>query len=241
MPLDPAVASYLGARLSKLPMRCAPSRNAPAALAIVETRPLPHLPLVIATAIETHPTWPLYVFAPASVHAFLEPCILQYTRVTLDATTMTVDDYSALLLSADFWRTFREPYVLLFQSDCVLVRPTPSRFFAFDNIGAVCGLLHPDHFIMNGGLSLRCVDAVLRALELMPVTPKIQPEDIVMCNTMRAHAEKFRVPTMQDCDEFAIESQGDPTCVIGLHGTDKHYAPQALIKKILSVSKQCTS
>jgi hypothetical protein len=232
--LDPRVATYLKARGALLPVRCQPSLVAPAALAIVETRPLPHLPLVIATAIETHPTWPLYVFAPASVHEFLKPYVHNYTRAVLDAESMTVDDYSALLLSAEFWHVFQEPFVLLFQSDCVLVRPTPPRFFSFDCIGAVCGLLHPDHFIMNGGLSLRNVQAVQRALDLMPPMPTIQAEDIVLCNTMRAHARSFRLPSMRECDEFAIESQGDPTVAIGLHGTDKQYAPQALIENILS-------
>ena len=232
--LDPHVATYLKLREASLPVRCQPSPVAPAALAIVETRPLPHLPLVIATAMETHPTWPLYVFAPASVHAFLKPHVHNYTRVMLDAETMTVDEYSALLLSPEFWNVFREPFALLFQSDCVLVRPTPTRFFSFDCIGAVCGYMHPDHFIMNGGLSLRNVEAVQRALTLIRPMPTIQAEDLVLCNTMRAWARSFRLPTMRDCDEFAIESQGDPTLAIGMHGTDKRYAPQDLIEKILS-------
>lgn len=197
------------------------------ALAIVETRRLPHLPAVISTAVACHPGWPLYVFAPPDVHEFLQCNVSGYHKVTLGVERMTTKEYSRLLLSEAFWRVFREQHVLVFQSDCVIVRAVPSRYFQFDYVGAVCGTLDPRMFVMNGGLSLRNTEAMLRALTLMDEDLMSQPEDVAFCAVLRRGG--FTVPTMEECDRFAIESQGNPSTAIGIHGTDKSYAPPELI------------
>lgn len=206
------------------------------ALAIVETRPSFFLPHVVASAVRTHPGWRLYVFGTPEVHALLNSACANYeqaTRVTLESAHMSPHEYSQLLVSEAFWSVISEEHILLFQADCVLVRPTPPDMLVYDYVGAVCGTLHPDRFVMNGGLSVRRRSAMLRALSLMTAESKRKPEDVAFCETMRA-AGTFCLPSMEACNAFAIESMGDPDRAVGMHGTDKYYAPRGLVARLLA-------
>lgn len=213
-----------------------------AALVIVETRPSFFLPHVVASAVRTHPGWRLYVFGTEAVHALVGSLCTNYdiaTRVTLDShERMTVPQYSALLLSPAFWEAIREEHALVFQADCVLVRPVPPEAKVYDFIGAACGTLHPDRFVVNGGLSLRRVPAMRRAVALIRTShPHLAelPEDVALCTAMRADPDPgFNLPTIEACNGFAIESTGDPATAIGLHGTDKYYAPRGVLAALLA-------
>lgn len=208
------------------------------ALVIAETRPLFFLPHVVSTAVRTHPGWHLYVFGTPAVHALLDSQCNNYadvTRVTLGTgARMSSREYSHLLLSERMWTVIREEHVLVFQADCVLVRGTPAKMLEYDFVGAVCGRMHPQHFVMNGGLSLRRRSAMLRAIDLIRTRhPEMldEPEDVALCRVMRQY--DFKLPTMEECNEFAIESVGDPRTAVGLHGTDKYYAPPELVANLL--------
>jgi hypothetical protein len=208
------------------------------ALLLVETRPSFFLPHVVASAVRTHPGWRLYVFGTPDVHALLRDSCPNFelaTCVTLPSGRLTPQGFSELMMSSEVWGRIAEEHVLVFQTDCVLVRPTPSRFLAFDYVGAVCGLLHPERFVMNGGLSLRRRSAMLRAVrQLRDRHPDLlgEPEDVALCRCMRM-AGDFTLPTMKDCNQFAIESLGDPSRAIGMHGTDKYYAAPELVRAML--------
>jgi hypothetical protein len=166
----------------------------------------------------------------------LEHAVTGHTRVTLDCAKMTSAQYSHLLMSADFWNVVCEEHVLVFQADSVVVRPVPDAALRWDYIGAVCGELHPDRFVMNGGLSLRRRSAMLRAIALLADSDRDAPEDVAFCRAMRAAGATFALPSMAECDAFAIESQGDPRTAIGMHGTDKYYAPPSLVRALLAAA-----
>ena len=175
----------------------------------------------------------MYVYGSPAVHAMLDGAVTGHTRVTLDCATMTSAQYSHLLMSDDFWAVIREEHVLVFQTDSAIVRPVPDAALRWDYIGALCGELHPDRFVMNGGLSLRRRSAMLRAIALLTDGDRDAPEDVAFCRVMRAAGANFALPSMAECDAFAVESQGDPSTAIGLHGTDKYYAPPALVRALL--------
>lgn len=215
------------------------------ALVIIETRPSFFFPHVVASAVTTHPGWHLYVFGTPEVHALLDSCCESecngneccYTKVTLGDARMTCQQYSHLLMSSQFWECILEEHVMIFQTDSVLVRPTPPRYLEYDYVGAVCGTQDPATFVMNGGLSLRRRSAMLRAvLHIRRTRPELldEPEDVAFCAVMRAHPEEFSLPSVEACREFAIESLGDATKAVGMHGTDKFYAPTALIATLLT-------
>lgn len=234
--MDALVGEYL-MRSARLPFELSTPREPDKALLIVETRPSFFLPHVVATAVQTHPGWHLYVVATPAVHALLDSECKNYdaaTRVTLDAgPRISVRQYSRLLLSDELWSVVREEHVLVFQSDCVLVRPTPAAHFAYDFVGAVCGTVSPSRFVMNGGLSLRRRSAMLLACNLLRGQRCDEPEDVALCALMRRHPDKFDLPSMAACNDFAIESMGNPSKAVGLHGTDKYYAPPELVAELL--------
>jgi hypothetical protein len=237
--MNALIGQYLLSRA--LPFRLADDADGTevAALVIVETRPSFWLPYVVSSAVSTHPGWHLYVFGTPAVHALLNASCKNYdraTRVELPCTRMTVADYSAMLLSREFWTVIRHEHILVFQADCVLVRPTSPLHLRYDYIGAVCGMVHPDRFVMNGGLSLRRRTAMLRAVDKLQARPELlrEPEDVAFCMIMRQFRDEFTLPTMDECNGFAIESLGDPETCIGLHGTDKWYCSEALIAGMLA-------
>lgn len=206
-------------------------------MVIVETRPTRDLLRVISEAVTANPGWGLYVFGPSKVHDFLDfSKVTGYTRVVLGCESMDTHEYSKLLLSNKFWDLIREEHVLVFQTDCVIVRGVPPSFLAFDYVGALCGLLAPDAFIMNGGLSLRRRSAMLRAAAAVEgLGLSDEPEDVAFCRAMR-RLGGFTIPSMAECDAFAIESQGDPATAIGAHGIDKGYAPPGLLRALVDLA-----
>lgn len=221
-----------------LPFDVHPS-EADKALVVVETRPLQSLARVIATAVRTHPGWHLYVFGTPEVHAMVQAACMDYTKVTrvsLRSGMMTTHDYSRLLMSPGFWDIIKQEHVLIFQNDCVLFRTCPAKYFAYDYVGAVCGVMDPDLFVMNGGLSLRRRSAMVQAVKLLhDHHPELldQPEDVAFCGVMRQYPF-FTLPSMEQCNRFAIESVGNPYTVIGMHGIDKGYAPAKLVSQCLA-------
>lgn len=230
------------AYLSRFPLPFSvPPASEDRALVIVETRPLPTLPRVIASAVAHHPGWHLYVFGTPEVHALLKASCNNYAQVTqvrlsVGEGGMSTKQYSLLLLSPSFWDIVRQEHVLVFQADCVVVRTTPPSALAYDYVGAVCGLLDPRAFVMNGGLSLRRRSAMARAVGLVRAHhPDLldQPEDVALCSVMRQYPSLFCLPDMQTCNNFAIESLGNPRTAIGIHGTDKGYAPAELVEACL--------
>lgn len=227
----------------RLPFALQTSNKAPdKALLIVETRPSYFLPHVVETAVRTHPGWKLYVLGPQSVHDLLAGACTNYelaTRVVLPdklCAGFGVGQYSRLMMERDLWELVKEEHVLVFQSDCVLVRPTPEAYLKYDFVGAVCGPAHETSFVMNGGLSLRRRSAMLRAIDLLAGDSQAAqlPEDVAYCRCMRAHPGQFTIPSMRECLEFAIETYGNPLTAVGMHGTDKYYAPSQLVAQLLS-------
>lgn len=214
--------------------------DAPAdgALLLVETRPSFFLPHVVASAARTHPRWRLYVVATPAVHALLSKHCTNYhdvTRVDIHVGSLSTEEFSRLMLSRALWDLVREEHVLVFQSDCVLVRGTPPAFLEFDYVGPVCGSLDARRFVMNGGLSLRRTKAMRRAVDLLRARhPDLmaQPEDAALCEAMRREGD-FRLPTLDQCNAFGIETVGDPDTAVGVHGVDKYYAPDDLLARLL--------
>lgn len=204
------------------------------ALAIVETRATYWLPRVIANAVAHHPDWNLYVFGTAEVLDLVaRTCGDGFRGVRLTGP-LDVHGYSQLLMSDVFWNFLSEAeHVLIFQTDCVFVRRVRPEHLQHDMIGAVCGQL--DDFTMNGGLSLRRVGTMRAIVATLTDAERCEPEDTVFTRRLKA-LESARLPTMKECNEFAMETFGDPSKVVGIHGTDKDYASSEALLEVLHQS-----
>ena len=210
-----------------------PSRKG--ALFIAETRVSYWLPLVIRNALALHPDWNVYVAGTEDVLFFLNQEIGgEFRAIRLDAPPrITTQLYSALLTNVEVWNVFQEEYVLIFQTDSMLLKPVDlDKYGKFDYIGAACGdVQSPEEFIINGGLCLRNIQATRRALEAMTAEDREYPEDVSYCRVMRRLG--CSLPTVAECNDFAIESFGNPASAVGIHGTDKYYCPAALLFALL--------
>ena len=209
------------------------------ALVLVEHRPSYWLKYVVANALEHNPGFNLYVFGSPAVFDILDEVIHgTYVKCTLPPGFRSAHDFSKLLLSRDFWTRFYEDQILVFQLDCAFVRPIRKDLFAYDFIGPVCGSFSENHFIINGGLSLRNRRAMITALDFMDDATKRLPEDVAFTLTMRSNPTLFTLPTMHKCNAFAIETIGDPGTATGIHGTDKGYTPDGILKAMFEEPKQ---
>lgn len=200
-------------------------------LCIIETRKTFWLPLVINNALIEFPGCRLHVIAPADVHIWLGDKFPAVRPVIMPPHQGSRNTFNATLYNPDFWDIFSTPYVLLFQCDTCFVPGAASKLPTLPSDivywGAACGQLQPDTFVINGGLSLRHVQTFRRLCTTLTEDQLKRDEDVVFTQLLREQGA--RLPTIEQCMNFAVESFGNPSRVIGIHGSDKYYCPQPLI------------
>ena len=198
---------------------------------IVETRQNYWLPAVVNNVIERLPGWKIYIVG--------SNCSIEYLRskvthklnfVLLPNENLPISQYNRLFLSTTFWEAFKEESVLIVQPDCLILREPTEKHLKHPFIGAVCYSQDEHTFIMNGGLSLRKRSVMLKICSTLLQGNENQPEDVVFSNIIRKH--RLGMPSMDDCNSFAIESFGDISSVVGIHGTDKGYLSSNRIDEI---------
>lgn len=229
----------VGEYLHTLPKTGSPGSKQ--SLFIAETRESYWLPLVIKNAVREFPGWDLYVCAPTSVLTWLSDEFPQIKGIVLDipAGRASVGVFNAIMYSPEIWRVFDTEYVLVFQCDTVMAPGAAQKLLSTeasqrDYYGAACGTLSQSEFVINGGLSYRRVRAFAEACALLTDEDKKLPEDVAYTRILR---DIGNFPSIKECCDFAIESVGNPAAVIGIHGTDKGYAPPALVASVLGNPK----
>jgi len=209
------------------------SESGEKAVVVVETRPNVWFPLVVKNIIDKLPGWKIYIVGSRCSIEYLNSVVKQKLNyILLPRESLRVEDYNKTLFSTKFWELFSEEHILIAQSDCLILREPLEHHFSFPFIGAVCLSTQEESFIMNGGLSLRKRSVMLQICRDMLNGSETGPEDVVFTNIIREN--KLGLPSMKDCNSFAIESFGDPTTAVGVHGTDKNYLNSVQIDKILS-------
>ena len=63
---------------------------------------------------------------------------------------------------------------------------------------------------------------MIKACESFNEEERKLPEDVAFTKCMRRQTS-FKLPTMNACYKFGIESLGDIDTAVGIHGTDKYY------------------
>jgi hypothetical protein len=201
-------------------------RNSPEntrAAVIVETRPSFWLPRVIRNVMYfLGPRWNLYVFcreeSGAYVRASLPDWDVCYRRVPGSGSHLPRAYYNGLMLAREFWASFPESKLLVFQADSLLSSPDIDQFLHFDFIGAPFGTFD-EHYGANGGLSLRTRDVMLECLERVPYRQEIGNEDWYFTEAVREIGGSM--PDFETATRFSVEAvyTAHP---VGVHGTDKY-------------------
>ena len=207
------------------------------AVIVVETRPNVWFPLVVKNIIDKLPGWKIYIVGSDSSISYLKTIVKhELTYILLSSGHLSVAGYNKMMFSARFWELFKEEHLLIAQPDCFILRAPTERHFSYPFIGAVCFSTDKDTFIMNGGLSLRKRSVMLRICNELLGGTETDPEDVVFTKIIRKH--ELGMPTMDECNSFAIESLGDPATAIGVHGTDKNYLGSKQIDRIFASQKK---
>jgi len=149
------------------------------AAVIVEPRRHPALRAVVANhRAMLPPAWPIRLWTSHGnvAHALAElrgiPGPLEVRALAAGVADLTQLSYSELLMSSGFWESQKEPWILIFQTDCVMFRPlagaTLARWQRYDYVGA--NYYNPAEVApggvggIQGGFSLRRRETMLQCL-----------------------------------------------------------------------------
>ena len=204
------------------------------ALLITETRPSLNLILVIKNALSIFKNHNLIVVGSIWVFKLIEKFIgNEFHKININKIKISIKEYSNLLTDKNFWSKIKEENIMVLQSDCLILRDYDFENFKYGMIGPVSLSKYENSFVMNGGFSLRKKDLMI---ELCNKSKEINVnEDIYFSNLIRSNYPEL-MPSMQECNNFALESWGNPNTAIGIHGTDKYYcSPELFIEVFKSL------
>jgi hypothetical protein len=203
---------------------------------IVETRILPHFEYNIRLLL-------MHIGEGWSFNFFTGHLSFDYWRevcrkispninvLSLGMDTLSIDQYSLLLLDKNFWKEIQSDKVLTFQEDCISFRKGVDAFLRYDYVGAPWTKKSKvsKSSIGNGGVSIRTRSAILEALErfhphdfslrkerikvLKGSDLMVIPEDIFYSLAFTKMKKKF--PRYEEAKEFSIELCYHPNPIFG--------------------------
>lgn len=221
------VGKFLLQKYSHVPCKHENKQENTRVAVLVETRDAFFLPLVLKNFIHIlGEKWNFHLFLTEKVEKFLSQELphFQYQLTRIPTSRMTTSQYSFLLRSHEFWEQIKEETILIFQTDCLLLRSIPLWAEQYDMIGAPCGLIYGNRCIFNGGFSLRQKKAMLAvALQKEQNENETRPEDVFFTDGLWKQSNIFHLPDIHTAFQFATENVCS-THPVGIHGTDKYYS-----------------
>lgn len=174
--------------------------------AIVETRELKNIREIVDGHLKFLPHGIQTVFFHSEgnyefLRRELKGIDVKYVKIS--ASSLSASAYNHLLTQKKFWEMFDAEKILIFQHDSRLLRTGIEEFYPLDFVGAP--LYHIDFPAMNGGLSLRGKDAMLKILTNYTYNENHHGnEDIFFTSHLRMSGGKLA--TRQEADRFACET-----------------------------------
>jgi len=210
--------------------------------------------------------WNLMVVSHASyaekIRADFPNCIFAEINESLvyykdGKPNITIDGYNRTFLSPHFWSAIPAENIFVFQKDCFMYRMFDTHFLEYDYVGARSVLFVSEndsqHFIINGGFSLRKKIAMLDCLEYESfnhlydiVLNSINTQQIKITNphklgkknediffSIACESLNKKLPKYNTLLVFSVEAEFELTAA-GHHGWNKLYHTQEQILSILS-------
>lgn len=133
-----------------------------------------------------------------------------------------IQSYNGLMTSVNFWEALNLDRALIFQHDSGLLREGVEEFLEYDFIGAP--IKHIPFPCMNGGLSLRNPEAMIKCIKHEPYNYQIHGnEDMYFCNLLRKLGGNL--PTKEVAQKFSVETIFNLGS-LGYHAMDKYLSKQ---------------
>ena len=95
--------------------------------------------------------------------------------INLGVENLSINNYSQLLTSLDFYNNFNSKYVLIFQCDSYIFKKIHQHYFNYDYVGARLKIKHGSQ-CGNGGFSLRNVKSMIETIQKNKYNN--EPEDL---------------------------------------------------------------
>ena len=185
--------------------------------------------------------WKLHIYHGTQNEQFvkdatesMQQCVSFFT---LGVSRITEYDYNTLLKSRAFWKQADAKYVLIFQTDVIMLHPNIRPFMNYAYVGApwhkdndaykgvnengeVIPLLDKSMRVGNGGFSIRNVRCMLLAIENATESPPKEQEDIFMIKQLyKRNIPLCEVPPASVAATFSLEvpTEFDHTATMALH------------------------
>ncbi len=190
---------------------------------ILDTRLSLALMLVIKNAIDKMPNFNLMLISTKETIDFVEKIFGKISyKIEINKNKINLKEYSKILLDQNIWKKVKEGRVLVFQSDTIILRNISNiEFPKLSMLGPVCVNFEDENkFMINGGFSLRNTKLMTELCKNKVINSDI--EDLFYTEQIRKHYPEL-MPSINECNDFAIESIGNKLTAKGIHGTDKYY------------------
>jgi len=178
---------------------------------IVEPRQHPNLKHAVTRMAELYPDMLIYVYHGTNNQTFAREVLYsliqagQVVLFPLEESNLNAAVYNSMFKTREFWETVNAGHALVFQTD-VHMCTTPSRdlhtFLKYDYVGA------PFRDFMNGGLSLRNVQAMKRVVG----KKGHHAEDVFFSRVTGLHRPPHDVAAL-----FAVQTGNISGTPIGVH------------------------
>lgn len=184
----------------------------------------------------------LYIVHGNENEEYIHNIISTWTNVQLikmNINNIDISEYNKLLTSVDFYNKFKTEYILIFQTDTIIRKQIPAKFFKYSYVGAPWTGYpndYPDNphirignkLVGNGGFSLRNVSRMKEICTNFKRTNMKLNEDVHISNCLDNH----EVPDVEEAKEFSVEwiYYDDP---VGLHQVWRFFPPQVFRKWFL--------
>lgn len=199
---------------------------------ILDTRLSLSLILVIKNALYKLSNFNLMLISTKETIDFIEKIFGEIpNKIIINKSKITLKEYSKILLDINIWKKIKEEKVLVFQSDTVILRNiSETEYPKLSMLGPVCVHLEDENkFMINGGLSYRDKNLMKELCTNKVINSEV--EDLFYTEQIRYYYPEL-MPTIQECNNFAIESVGNKLTAKGIHGTDKYYRTFNAYKEI---------
>lgn len=202
------------------------------AAVVIESRPLYFLPAVLRNVMFfLGGGWNLYVFSGELSDRYIEDVLRgwEVQQVKLEGLVhLPRTVRSELMKSSEFWKTFVEDKLLVFESNCVMCGSNVDEFLDYDFIGAPMGTA--DQFVLNGGFSLRSRRKLIQCIAAGRSQSE-EPEDVFFTRMMRQMGAI--TPDFASASRFAVSAAYEDHPV-GVAGTDDSLHSAEVAEKIVA-------
>jgi len=176
----------------------------------IDFRWFPHIEYLVRNVIIKLPNWSHTIVCGNNNYNKIRDMVYSINRniriIQLNINTCTIQQYSNLLLTTNFWNMFNGDKILIYQEDTFLFHGNIDKFLEYDYVGSPW----PTNFFLdvgNGGFSLRdkkvMIKCILEAKHY--ISNNLEKEEDIFFSKYIKELKIGKIPTRKIALEFGEE------------------------------------